>query len=48
MNNVLKDGNGVYLYPDGGRYEGEWFLDKKWGNGVYQYPDGGRFEGKWY
>ena len=44
-----RHGNGVRLYPDGGRYEGEWFQDQRSGFGVYVGGGdrGARYEGGW-
>ena len=36
------------IYPDGVRYEGKFFKDKKQGYGIYFWPDGRRYEGHWY
>ena len=31
----LKDGEGVFEYPDGSKYQGNWRHDKRHGDGVY-------------
>jgi junctophilin len=39
---------GVYEFPDGGRYVGEWKEDGPQGHGVCTLPmDGGHFQGRW-
>jgi len=42
-----KQGLGVYRYPSGARYEGQWHAGLKSGRGVYVFPKGGRYEGEW-
>lgn len=44
---MLKEGYGVYSYPSGARYEGEWREGVKEGRGVYYFPKGGLYEGEW-
>ena len=41
------DGYGVYIWPDGKKYEGEFKEDKKHGKGTYTYKDGRIFEGEY-
>ena len=41
------DSHGVYTFPDGGRYDGEWLDGKKNGHGVYIAPNGVRMDGEW-
>ena len=41
----LKEGNGIYYYNNGERYEGDWKNDLKEGKGIYYYNDGDRYEG---
>jgi len=38
-------GNGIYNWPDGRRYEGDYINDKKHGFGIYTYPDGRCYKG---
>jgi hypothetical protein len=38
--NGKKQGQGVYTFSGGGRYEGEFSDDKPIGKGVRVYPDG--------
>ena len=40
-------GRDTYIYPDGGKYEGDWKDGKRNGRGIYTYPDGGIYEGQW-
>ncbi len=42
------EGFGVYYWPDGRVYEGQFVKNKKSGFGVYTWSDGRRFEGYWY
>jgi len=46
MNNKM-EGSGVFTWPDGRRYEGEYIDDKKEGHGVFYWPDGRKYEGGW-
>ena len=39
-------GNGVFIYTDGRRYEGQFIDDKKYGFGIYTMIDGTIYEGK--
>lgn len=38
-------GEGLYKWPDGKHYKGEFKFDKKDGYGVYTWADGKRYEG---
>jgi hypothetical protein len=38
-------GKGVFKWPDGRVYEGDYFNDKKHGNGKVSWPDGREYEG---
>lgn len=40
-------GQGIYKWPDGRQYEGNYYDDKKEGFGVYTYPDGRCYKGNW-
>jgi hypothetical protein len=42
-----RHGYGIYTYPDGSIYEGEWEHDNRNGRGIYTYADGGKYEGGW-
>lgn len=39
------EGIGLYIWPDGRRYEGEYFQDKKHGKGIYSWVDGRIYDG---
>jgi len=39
-------GNGLFYWPDGRKYEGEYFEDKKEGYGVFSWPDGKNMQKK--
>lgn len=41
------EGEGVYTWKDGRRYQGQYMQNKKNGYGIYIYSDGSRFEGEW-
>ena len=41
------DGKGTYTWPDGRKYEGEYYCNKKHGFGVFTWKDGSRYEGPW-
>ena len=41
-----KQGLGVYAYPGGATYEGEWNNNVKDGVGVYKWPKGGSYAGE--
>ena len=45
------NGNGIYTYPDGSKYEGDWEDNKKHGKGIYYYNNelwkGDKYEGDW-
>lgn len=40
-----KEGNGVFAYPDGSKYEGGFVNGKFAGQGVFVFPNGDRYEG---
>jgi hypothetical protein len=40
-------GWGVYVYPGGGRYEGQWQFGEKAGRGIREWRDGSRYDGQW-
>ena len=46
MNNNM-EGSGVFTWPDGRKYDGEYVDDKKEGNGIFFWPDGRKYEGGW-
>ena len=39
------DGKGIFTWPDGRRYEGDYLVDKKHGYGVFEWPDGRKYRG---
>ena len=41
------EGSGIYTWPDGRKYEGEYINDKKEGHGIFFWPDGRKYEGGW-
>jgi hypothetical protein len=41
------EGKGVFLWPDGRKYEGEYKNDKKHGIGTFYWPDGRVYKGEW-
>ena len=41
------DGKGVFTWPDGRRYEGEYKDDKKEGYGIFEWSDGKKYRGFW-
>lgn len=40
-------GKGVFTWPDGRKYEGDFYKDKKHGIGVLTYKDGSKYHGEW-
>jgi hypothetical protein len=42
-----KNGNGVYLFHSGMKYDGEWKNGKRYGQGTLTYLDGSKYTGKW-
>jgi hypothetical protein len=40
-------GKGVFTWPDGRKYEGEYLNDKKHGFGIFTFKDGRVYEGEW-
>ena len=45
--NSLVSGAGLFVFPDGDRYEGQWRQDRMWGRGTYTTASGRVFEGYW-
>ena len=42
------DGKGVFDWPDGRKYEGDYLEDKKHGLGTFYWPDGRKYTGSWF
>lgn len=40
-------GSGIFTWPDGRKYEGEYSNDKKHGIGTYTWSDDKKYEGQW-
>jgi hypothetical protein len=40
-------GEGVYKYPDGGKYKGAWKNNLQDGEGTYHYANGDKYKGMW-
>ena len=41
------DGKGLFSWPDGRKYDGEYLNDKKHGFGIFTFKDGRVYEGEW-
>jgi len=41
------NGTGVFVWPDGKCYMGDYENDKKHGQGVFVWKDGSKYEGEW-
>ena len=46
-NDAVKEGYGVYVYPSGARFEGEWESGRKDGRGVYTFANGATVAATW-
>ena len=44
----MKFKQGIMVYANGDKYEGQWNSDFKDGNGVMTYANGDKYEGKWH
>mmetsp|Transcript_8568 Transcript_8568/g.8523 ORF Transcript_8568/g.8523 Transcript_8568/m.8523 type:complete len:86 (-) Transcript_8568:9-266(-) len=40
-------GSGVFTWPDGRKYDGEYENDEKSGHGVFTWPEGKIYDGEW-
>ena len=40
-------GNGTFYWPDGRKYVGDYYEDKKRGYGEFTWPDGRCYRGEW-
>ena len=38
---------GIFVYPDGSKYEGDWHENLRHGHGIYTYPNKDIYEGQW-
>jgi hypothetical protein len=41
------EGLGIFTWPDGRKYDGEYVNDLKEGYGIFDWPSGKRYEGYW-
>ena len=41
------DGEGLFMWADGRKYNGQYKEDKKHGYGVFEWPDGRKYKGEW-
>ena len=39
---------GIYTFPDGEKYDGQWFQDQQHGRGIYYFMNNNRYDGMWY
>ncbi|MEO0723679.1 MAG: caspase family protein [Bacteroidota bacterium] len=46
LNGDCNNGQGVYAYADGSRYEGSFLQGQPHGNGIFYYPNGDRYDGE--
>merc|ERR1712032_304546 len=44
---AVKHGYGLYSWPNGRSYRGQYRNDQAWGFGTFSFPDGSRYEGYW-
>lgn len=44
----IRQGKGIYIYPDGTSYKGDWIDGNKHGKGKMVYPDGKSYKGDWF
>lgn len=42
----LRNGEGIYAYPDGSKYQGLFYNQKPDGRGIFFYPNGDRYQGE--
>ena len=41
------NGKGIYTWPDGKKYEGDYYNDKKHGHGIFTWANGYKYDGSW-
>lgn len=41
------EGKGIFTWPDGRKYNGDYKNDKKEGYGIFEWPDGKKYKGEW-
>ena len=41
------NGGGIFVWPDGRKYKGQYKDDKKEGYGFFEWPDGKKYRGNW-
>lgn len=41
----MKNGQGIYIFHSGSRYEGQWANDQFHQKGIFSYSNGDRYEG---
>ena len=46
--NDKKHGYGIYTYPDGKSYKGQWAFGKQHGEGIFITPQGAQRKGIWH
>lgn len=44
----LYNGEGIYIFPDNQRYEGQMAKGKRQGEGTFYYTDGRIYKGSWH
>lgn len=42
------EGKGIMIWPDGRKYEGDFFKDNKHGFGIMEWSNGKKYEGLWF
>lgn len=47
MKDNMRHGQGVQVWPDGAKYEGEWSKNQANGKGKFWHADGDVYEGEW-
>ena len=43
----MMHGKGIYNWPDGRKYDGQFVNDKREGFGLFTWADGRKYEGHW-